>query len=48
MNWVDKARKDWVSLEILVETKNSDTAETICFLAQAEDALFPHRQNSGF
>ncbi len=32
--WVDKARKDWVSLEILLETRNSDTAETVCFLAQ--------------
>lgn len=32
--WVDKARKDWVSLEILLETRNPDTAETVCFLAQ--------------
>jgi HEPN domain-containing protein len=32
--WREKARKDWVSLEILVETQNPDTAEAICFLAQ--------------
>ena len=32
--WAEKARKDWVSLEILVETQNADTAEAVCFLAQ--------------
>jgi HEPN domain-containing protein len=32
--WKDKARKDWVSLEILLKTQNPDTAEAVCFLAQ--------------
>jgi len=32
--WVEKARKDWVSLEILVETQIADTVEAVCFLAQ--------------
>jgi len=32
--WMDKSRKDWVSLEILMVTDNPDTAEAVCFLAQ--------------